>query len=357
MRRAISADDLSTWGIDLAQLGPTGLTVFEDSFLSFGEFHGLTVVKPNTYQLPARFPEEDSVLHAVNDDTRKVCLVVADGIPEDPLASLGENEDDDSFFERRHLPYPDQPEDFRRRWLDRLPEYSLGKVVSWVFVRELVQSLLSYRGSNRASLLPAFKMANFSIKHLNAQLGLTAWTDNGLDLRRGGCMASVALVSFRRSRAILNWGFLGDCGVRVYDRFGIEKFASPDEIVGPTYFHEQRLGWDWYHPYGRFLEMRYQTNVWPPIALNGKCMTRGSINGDPQAAYYWNSGQINLEKGDWVVVHSDGALRFIGEQLGPILKELVDQPSKVLNWVLENYGEDNQKYRSEGTLALGYVNF
>ena len=182
---------------------------------------------------------------------------------------------------------------------------------------------------------PSFSYCNQKIKELNKRqnfqvdyLGNDFWACVGV----GGVITN----------RVLQYEFIADCGVIVYDKNGTLRFQTANE--GPnskgsidndirtkynTGFNEDK---------GRVLiRSKYRNNIKEPLAY-------GALTGERSALKYVKKGKVKLQEGDYVIFYSDGFYSLTSSKKFNI--------SQIFN-TLENYSEENLNKidGNEGTLV------
>lgn len=149
---------------------------------------------------------------------------------------------------------------------------------------------------------------------------------------------------------ILNYAYICDCGVIVYDKNGNMKFKTEDdkELYSDPYINKIGISWDL--PEARKLvRSKYRNNL--NNIVDGKCVSYGALTGEESAVSFIRSGQIKLEDGDIIIVYSDGFSYYLTD------KEFINNIINFDNAVFETYieeksKEDYEKYGKEKTLVM-----
>lgn len=154
------------------------------------------------------------------------------------------------------------------------------------------------------SIPSAFYRANCAIKEVNRENGITHETTDYLQNDFLSCMGALGVLTGEFPYE-LHYGFIGDCGILVYDKELMPIFLSENQLGIMEQFRDQwgfegngdgqRLFWR--------QEMRNQPTR--------RQMTYGSLTGEETALCYVRSGFLKLEPGDTVFFFSDGILPFI----------------------------------------------
>ena len=153
---------------------------------------------------------------------------------------------------------------------------------------------------------------------------------------------------------ILNYGFICDCGVIVYDYMGKIKFQTEDEkeLYSDYYINKamKELGISWNLPKARVMVRRdFRNNI--DNIQDGRCVSYGALTGEESANRFIRTGSIKLDESDIVIVYSDGfsnllhTIAFI-EQILNFEKEKFEQ------YVNATSISDYDKYGKEKTLVI-----
>jgi len=213
-------------------------------------------------------PEEDSFKYSINEGGR-VIVAVADGITRD-------------------------------RIVGSYPNPSPAKKAADLFCNSFL-AYIRNRTLKDSSIKDAFRYGNRNIwRQLN--------NDRKVDYLENdfaGCVASGGVIENGK----LHWGFITDCGVCVFDKYGKLKFRTPDE--GPNSKGdikeevEKKYNTSFKEAKGRKItRSEYRNNVNNPLAY-------GALTGEDSGMNYVRTGEIGLEKEDRVIFYSDGFLSLI----------------------------------------------
>ena len=149
---------------------------------------------------------------------------------------------------------------------------------------------------------------------------------------------------------ILNYAYICDCGVIVYDKNGKIKFKTEDdkELYSDPYI--DKIGIPWNLPEARVIVRRdYRNNI--NNIVDGKCVSYGALTGEDSAIDFIRSGQLEIEDGDIIIVYSDGFTNFLSDE------EFISNIINFNNSIFEKYVEDKSnsnydKYGKEKTLVM-----
>jgi len=189
------------------------------------------------------------------------------------------------------------------------PELPTAAVVARAFcfdaVGSMSKSIEEVLNESRAiyarEIISAFRVANSKIAGFNGGLGAD-YFENDL----AGCVGVLGVLDGAESGSpILHYGYIGDCGLFVFDKDLHPVFLSDNNNIGPleqfregTPFSDKRAGAVFWrrdlrnHPDARYL-------------------TYGVLTGEEEALSYVKTGSVSLEAGDTAILFSDGILPFI----------------------------------------------
>ncbi len=149
---------------------------------------------------------------------------------------------------------------------------------------------------------------------------------------------------------ILNYAYICDCGVIVYDNLGNIKFQTDNdkEIYSDPFINN--IGISWNLPEARVIVRRdYRNNL--NNIQNGKCVSYGAITGEEEAIQFIQHGQLFLEKNDLILLYSDGFINFLHDK--EFIKLLLNFKQEMIeNYIETKSQEDYEKYGKEKTIVL-----
>lgn len=149
---------------------------------------------------------------------------------------------------------------------------------------------------------------------------------------------------------ILDYAYICDCGVIVFDRLGNIKFQTEDDKERHSAPFINKIGISWNLPEARVIVRRdYRNNL--NNTYDGKCVSYGAITGEATSINFIKSGQIELSKGDTVLVYSDGFSKFLHDK-NFISLVINFKKDKFENYVEMKSQSDPEKYGKEKTLVL-----
>ena len=149
---------------------------------------------------------------------------------------------------------------------------------------------------------------------------------------------------------ILNYAYICDCGVIVYDKIGNIKFKTEDdkELYSDPYINN--IGIPWNLPEARkIVRSEYRNNI--NKVVDGNCISYGALTGEESAINFIRSGQLKIEEGDIIIVYSDGVSYYLTDKefINHIINFNKDSFEK---YIEEKSKEDYEKYGKEKTLVM-----
>jgi len=200
------------------------------------------------------------------------------------------------------------------------PNPSPARDAAEVFCREAVSYASYARGKVYDYLKSAFASGNYSVSLLNCNMGITEEAVNYLENDYYACQGVAGFLD-RQNR--LEYGYIGDCGLLVFDKELFPVFLSENRVDTLERFRE---GWGFSSKEERRLcwsrDMRNKPNA--------RYLTYGSFTGEREALAYLRTGVLNLESGDTVIFFSDGILPFIFERT---FREMIRDQKYVRNCI------------------------
>lgn len=263
----------------------------------------------NVRTLNCDFPIEDQFYASENE------AIIADGVTRDPIGV-----DDFSKYSLKEL-------------LAKYPRPSGATLAA----KEICNTFSKTSGSLKNRLIEC----NKSVKKLNDKYIVEC------DYLENDYYSSVASC-VHIENDILNYAYICDCGVIVYDKFGNIKFqtkndkeidSDPYAIVLPWNLKETRV----------HIRKTYRNNL--NTVKDGKCISFGVLTGEESAIHFIKEGQIKLSKGDLVLVYSDGFSKFLHDQ--DFISQIINfEKEKFENYISSKSLEDAKKYGVEKSLIV-----
>lgn len=265
----------------------------------------------NIKNVDGNFPIEDQYF-ASSDEA-----IVADGITRDPigcsdLASISQ-------------------EEFVKKYPNPSGAYLAAKEICNTF------------SITTGSLYERLIKCNESVKLLNNKYILKC------DYLESDYYGAVA-ACIRIENNILNYAYICDCGVIVYDKKGNIKFQTADDkgLYSDPYIN--KIGIPWNLAEARVIVRRdYRNNI--NNIKDGKCVSYGAITGEDAVREFIRYGSFNLEKNDIVLVYSDGFTKFLHD--GDFVEQIVNfDVLKFEDYVNKKALSDYSKYGKEKTIVM-----
>ncbi len=152
---------------------------------------------------------------------------------------------------------------------------------------------------------------------------------------------------------ILNYAYICDCGVIVYDSLGNIKFQTDDdkELYSDPFINKIVISKiPWYLKEARVIVRRdYRNNL--NNIHDGKCVSYGAFTGEKSAINFIRSGQVALSNGDIILVYSDGFSSFLHNE--KFIWQVINfDKDKFESYVEQKSQSDSEKYGKEKTLVL-----
>lgn len=149
---------------------------------------------------------------------------------------------------------------------------------------------------------------------------------------------------------ILNYAFICDCGIIIYDKDGNVKFQTEDEkeLYSDPYIN--KIGIPWNLKEARIIVRRdYRNNL--ENIKNGKCVSYGAITGEKSMQEFIRYGEIELALNDIVITYSDGFVNFLHEK--EFIEKIINfDKMKFEKYIEEKSFTDYNKYGKEKTLVI-----
>lgn len=151
-------------------------------------------------------------------------------------------------------------------------------------------------------------------------------------------------------KGALNYAFIGDCGLVLYDKFGNIKFQTEDSREPYRALHSKKDNIPFDKPEGRVRwRSVYRNNL--NTKYGNICVSYGAITGEESAINFIYTGQIKLDKGDKIVLYSDGFVNYIHDN------DFIEQILNFNELQFEEYVKmkssiDCKKYGPERTIIL-----
>jgi len=178
---------------------------------------------------------------------------------------------------------------------------------AWLSIRtrsSVKKSLDQGSSLSEADIMSAFHKANLDIAELNESLGITPKLDY-FENDLAGCVAVLGVLDTVSSPPLLRFGYIGDCGLLVFDKDLNPVFLSDNNEIGPLeLFRENTM----------FADKKDKMVFWRKKLRNrpnAPHLTYGSLTGEEEALAYVKTESISFEPGLIGVLFSDGILPYI----------------------------------------------
>ena len=269
----------------------------------------------NVRTVNCNFPVEDQFYA---DDME---AIVADGITRDPIGVL------------------DLSACTLKEMVEKYPRPSGAELAS----REICDTFSRMQGTLKEKLIEA----NKSVKRLNDKY------IKECDYLQNDYYGAVASCIHLENN-ILDYAYICECGVIVYDNLGNIKFQTVDdkEVFSDQYIDKNmsEIGIPWNLPEARVIVRRdYRNNL--DNIQDGKCVSYGAITGEESAIEFIRYGQLELSNGDIILVYSDGFSNLLHDK--EFISQLIDfNKEKFEEYINMKSLSDFSKYGSEKTMVL-----
>ena len=265
----------------------------------------------NIMTVGINFPIEDQYYASSTE------AIVADGITRDPIGV-----DDLSKYPIKEM-------------LMRYPRPSGAELAA----KEACDSFSKTTGT----LYDRLVLANDAIKSLNDKYIKEC---NYLDNDYYGTVAACIRIDGNN----LEYAYICDCGVIIYDSEGNIKFKTEDdkEICSDPYIN--MIGIPWHLSEARVkVRSEYRNN--PNNIVDGKCVSYGALTGEETAVNFIKAGSVELQDGDTVILYTDGFSYYLTDK--EFINSIINfDKDSFENYVNNKSREDYEKYGKEKTLVM-----
>ena len=185
----------------------------------------------------------------------------------------------------------------------------------------------------------AFDLANQRIRELNIVEGI----DKKLNFLEYDWFDTVGIAGFIIKDKIF-YGFVGDCGLAIFDRNNKLKFQTKD-MVAPVEERAKKIYKNW-----KNLPLRKRRLIMrKDFRNNPSGKGYGSFTGEKGVKKYYKISHKNLEPKDLIVFYSDGFLNYF--QFPEFIEILRKQDKKALDdFTFQKAKENYQRYGTDRTL-------
>ncbi len=265
----------------------------------------------NTKTSNCNFPIEDQYYVSENE------AIVADGITRDPMG------------------ISDLSSCSPKEFLDKYPRPSGAELAA----KEICNTFSKTNDSMKNRLIKC----NNSVRLLNNKyISKCDYLENDFYCAVAACI--------HIENNVLEYAYICDCGVIVYDSLGNIKFQTEDdkELYSDPFIN--KIGIAWNLPEARVIVRRdYRNNL--NNIKNGKCVSYGALTGEESAEKFIRSGRLELKNGDIILVYSDGFTNLLCDS--EFISQLLNfEREKFESYIESKSSSDYEKYGKEKTLVM-----
>lgn len=209
------------------------------------------------------------------------------------------------------------------------------------YLERKIQILASpnfYDRSFLEKLKETFNFSNEKIKELNTKYGI----DKKLNYIEYDWFDTVGVAGTILKNKIY-YGYVGDCGLAIFDKNNKLKFQTKDEVLPAV----KRFK-DMYKNWKDFPQKKRTLIIHRDFRNNPDKKGYGSFSGEKGVENYYKTGIKELKSNDLLVFYSDGFLELLKDK--NFVEILREQNKKKLNkFVMEKARENEQKYGHDRT--------
>jgi len=192
------------------------------------------------------------------------------------------------------------------------------------------------KNTKTLTLLEMYRKANKKVKEINEKYnGIYDYLENDY---YGTVSSSVWI-----KENFIEYAYIGDCGIILMDKNRNIKFESTNDVKEAKK-HFDTKGIPWSNKEARkWIRKNYRNN---------KCekYSYGALTGEESALLYLKAGILKKEKGDIIILYSDGFYPFLKEKFFEVI--LTKDKSKI-DLYIENKIKQNKKiYGEEKTILI-----
>ena len=205
---------------------------------------------------------------------------------------------------------------------------------------EFLEKELSQKKVNLQKLIrSSFNLANKRIKELNKSEGITQKMDNLIY----DYFDTVGVAGFIKN-GYLYYGYVGDCGLKIFNKENRLKFETEDKVVlARKKAREKYKKWDQFSKNQKTIIMHKE------FRNNPSGQGYGSFTGEKGIEKYYKIGREKLENKDLIVFHSDGFSEYF--KFLEFIKILRKQKKKDLDdFTLKKAKQNPPKFGTDRTL-------
>jgi hypothetical protein len=153
-----------------------------------------------------------------------------------------------------------------------------------------------------ATIQDAFKAGSISARFWNKHFGYFFNTDY-LFHDLAGCVASAVTIQDKTFK----YGFIGDCGIAKLSSSGEFLWHTPDQVAPVVATFKNLISETAMND--RLVRIRRDFRNKP----SAEHLTFGVLTGEKEAMSYISIGEIDFQKGETVILYSDGVFPFFGD--------------------------------------------
>ena len=193
----------------------------------------------------------------------------------------------------------------------------------------------------RNSINESFDVANQKIRELNVKHGLA---DKRMDYLQHDWFDTVGVAAVV-IKNILHYGFVGDCGLAIFNKHNKKIFQTKD-MVRPAIEKFEKI----YPDFESFPVGKRTFIIRHDFRNNPDKTGYGSFTGEENVQHYYAFGTKKLNRGDLVVLYSDGFFNLLKNT--EFIKVLRFRDKKKLDkFVMQKVKENPKKYGDDRTFV------
>lgn len=173
------------------------------------------------------------------------------------------------------------------------PNPSGARMAAETFCQEAVSSLEGNIFSEKA-LVEAMNEANKEVFFLNEKQGVL----KKLDYLVNDFFCTCGVIAAIQEENLL-YGYVGDCGITVFDKQGVCKLVSKNDVK-PLEELREKISFESKEKKRLFWRKELRNRP------DSKLGSYGVLTGEKAVSNYYHAGKIKLEKNDLVILYTDG---------------------------------------------------
>ncbi len=191
----------------------------------------------------------------------------------------------------------------------------------------------------KSAIKEAFNTANKKIRELNIKHGLV---DKRMDYLQHDWFDTVGIAAVVVKNT-LHYGFVGDCGLIIFNKNNKKIFQTKD-MVRPAVKRYENM----YPDFAAFPAEKRTLIIRRDFRNNPDKKGYGSFTGEGNVQYYYAFGTKRLNKGDMVVLYSDGFFNLLKDAEFITILRGCDK-NKLTKFVMQKAEEKPKKYGDDRT--------